>query len=137
LIGLLKTVRTGDPSQTAFNESNVAFRIQGPHITLDQIDFLGDVVDLYGYGVMEFNQDIKMIFRSEVFLRDYRIPFVKNLVGQASQNIMQMYVDGKLTNPHVTTEALPGFKQLLQQIKSDLENPAGSMAARQNLRGAR
>jgi hypothetical protein len=48
-----------------------------------------------------------------------------------------MYVDGTLANPHVTTEALPGFKQMLQQIKSELENPAGSVAARQNLRGAR
>jgi hypothetical protein len=137
LIGLLKTVRTGDANQTAFNESNIAFRIKGPHITLDQVDFLGDVVDLYGYGETDFNQNIKMIFRSEVFLRDYRVPLIKNLVGQASQNIMQMYVDGTLTNPHVTTEALPGFKQMLQQIKSDLENPAGAVAARQNNRGAR
>jgi hypothetical protein len=135
LIGLLKTIRTGDPNKTAFNESNIAFRIKGKNITLDKVDFLGDVVDLYGYGETDFDQNLKMIFRSEVFLRDYHVPFLKNLVGQASQNSWQMTVDGTLSNPHVTSEAFPGFKQLLQQMKADLENPAGAVAARQANRG--
>jgi hypothetical protein len=135
LINLLKTIRTGDPNKTAFNECNVAFKIRGPHVTLDKVDFLGDVVDLYGYGETDFNQNLKMIFRSEVFLRDYHIPFVKHLVGQASQNSWQMYVDGTWTEPLVHSEAFPGFKQLLQQIKTDLENPAGAVATRQANRG--
>jgi hypothetical protein len=135
LINLLKTLRTGDPNKTAFNECNVAFKIRGPHVTLDKVDFLGDVVDLYGYGETDFNQNIKLIFRPEVFLRDYHVPFVKHLVGQTSQNSWQMYVDGTWTEPLVHSEAFPGFKQLLQQIKTDLENPAGAVAARQANRG--
>jgi hypothetical protein len=135
LMGLLKVLRTGEPDKTAFNESNIAFRIQGPHIYLDQIDFLGDVVDLFGYGETDFNQNIKLIFRGELGPRDYLLPVVKNIVGQTSSQLMQMYVDGTLSEPRVTKEAVPGINQMLKQIRTDLENPAGAAAARQANRG--
>jgi hypothetical protein len=131
LMGLLKVLRTGAPDKTAFNQSDIAFRIQGPHIYLDQIDFLGDVVDLYGKGETDFDQKVKLVFRGEFGPREYHLPLVKNFVGQASQQFMQMYVDGTLTEPHVTTEAFPGINQMLKQIRTDLETPAGPAAARQ------
>ena len=131
LMGLLQVLRTGAPDKTAFNQSDIKFRIQGPHVYLDQIDFLGDVVDLYGYGETDFDQNIKLIFRGEFGPREYHIPLVKNIVGQMSQQVMQMYVDGTLTDPHVTKEAFPEISQMLKQIRTDLETPAGPAAARQ------
>jgi hypothetical protein len=136
LMGLLKTLRTGAPDKTAFNESNIAFRIQGPHIYLDQIDFLGDVVDLYGYGEMpDFGKQVKLIFRGEFGPRNYYVPLVKNFVGHASQSVMQMYVDGTLTEPRVTTEAFPELNRIIKQLRTDLETPVGAAATRQAQRG--
>ena len=126
LVSLLKILRHGAPDSTAFNQSDIEFRIQGPHITLNRIDFLGDVVDLHGYGETGFDQHVKLAFRAELGPREYALPFVKNVVGHASQGIMQLYVDGSLTNPHVTTEAFPGFTQMLQQIRTDFENGNGA-----------
>jgi hypothetical protein len=48
-----------------------------------------------------------------------------------SQQVMTMYVDGTLTNPHVTKEAFPELSQILKQIRTDLETPAAPAAARQ------
>jgi hypothetical protein len=131
LMGLLKTLRTGDGSKTAFDQSDITFRIQGPHVYLDQIDFLGDVVDLKGYGETDFDQNVKLIFRGEFGPREYHVPLVKNIVGHMSQQVMTMYVDGTLTNPHVTKEAFPELGQILKQIRTDLETPAAPAAARQ------
>jgi hypothetical protein len=126
LVSLLKILRHGAPDSTAFNESDIEFKIQGPHITLNRIDFLGDVVDLHGYGETGFDQHVKLAFRAELGPREYALPFVKNVVGQASQGIMQLYVDGSLTDPQVTTEAFPGFNQMIQQIRTDFQNGSGA-----------
>jgi hypothetical protein len=131
LMGLLKTLRTGGGDKTAFNQSDITFRIQGPHVYLDQIDFLGDVVDLKGYGETDFDQNVKLIFRGEFGPREYHVPLVKNIVGHMSQQVMTMYVDGTLTNPHVTKEAFPELSQILKQIRTDLETPAPPAATRQ------
>jgi len=131
LMSLLKVLKTGASDKTAFDQSDIAFRIQGPHIYLDQIDFLGEVVDLYGYGETNFNQDVKLIFHAELGPRKYLLPGVKHLVGQASQQAMQMYVEGTLAEPTVRTEAFPQFNQLLKQIRADFEKPTGPAANRQ------
>ncbi|RIK72101.1 MAG: hypothetical protein DCC67_19725, partial [Planctomycetota bacterium] len=104
LVRQLKLLRASVPDSTAFNECDVAFRIQGPHIYLDKINFLGDVVDLYGYGYAHFNRNVKLIFRPELGPRDYLLPSVKQIVSQTSQQVVQMYVDGTLDDPKVTTE---------------------------------
>jgi hypothetical protein len=133
LVSLLKILRYGAPDSKAFDESNIQFRINGPHIALDRIDFLGDVVDLYGYGETGFDEHVKLAFRAELGPREYALPMVKNIVGQTSGNLMQLYVDGSLTDPKVSKEAFPGFTQMIQQIRTDFEaggGPAAREAAR-------
>ena len=133
LVSLLKILRYGAPDSKAFDESNIEFRINGPHIALDRIDFLGDVVDLYGYGETGFDEHVKLAFRAELGPREYAIPLVKSFVGQTSGNLMQLYVDGTLTDPKVVTEAFPGFNQMIQQIRTDFQaggGPAAREAAR-------
>ncbi|MCC6492347.1 MAG: hypothetical protein IT424_04940 [Pirellulales bacterium] len=131
LVRQLKLLRASVPDSTAFNESDVAFRIQGPHIYLDKINFLGDVVDLYGYGYANFNHSVKLIFRPELGPREYLLPGVKYIVSNTSQQVMQMYVDGTVDDPNVTTEAFPGINQVLQKLRIDLENPTGPAPRRQ------
>ena len=133
LVSLLKILRHGAPNSTAFDQSDIDFEIKGPHITLKRIDFLGDVVDLYGYGETGFDEHVKLAFRAELGPRDYALPLVKNFVGHTSGNLMRLYVDGTLTDPKVATEAFPGFNQILQQVRTDFEaggGPAAREAAR-------
>jgi len=123
LVSLLKVLRSRTPDSTAFNQSDMKFRLQGRHIYLDQIDFLGDAVSLYGKGYTNFDQQLKLIFYGTLGRNDYRIPLIKKFVARTNENIMQMYVDGTLAEPHVQTQAFPGINKLLQQIQMDLDAP--------------
>jgi hypothetical protein len=134
LASLLKILRTGAADKTAFTQSDITYRLQGRHIYLDQIDFLGDVVNLYGKGETTFDQQLSLVFSAVVGRHEYQLPFVKNLMREANQQIMQMYVTGSLSDPHVATEAFPGIAQMLQQIGSDLKDPMGAAERRQQER---
>jgi len=121
LVGMLKVLRNSTPNTTAFNQCDVKYRIQGRHIDLDQLDFLGDAVSLFGKGYTNFDHQLKLVFHGTVGRNDFRIPFVKNVFANASQQIMQMYVDGTVTDPQIHTQAFPGINNLIQQIQDDLD----------------
>lgn len=131
LASLLKMIRTGAADKTAFTQSDIAFQLQGRHIVLNRIDFLGDVVNLYGNGETDFDQNLNLKFSATIGAHDYRLPLVKSFVKQANERILQMYVNGTLSEPKVTTEAFPGIAQMVQQIRSDLKNPAQANEERQ------
>ncbi|MDC0937240.1 AsmA-like C-terminal region-containing protein, partial [Pirellulales bacterium] len=113
LLRLLKTLRYGKRDATAFNEVNATFRMEGRHVYLSQLDFLGDVVNLYGEGYTNFDHDLKLRFHGQVGRNKYLLPVVKHVVGEVNRQIVEVYVDGTLSNPQVHTKALPGFSQLL------------------------
>lgn len=131
LVGLLKVLRNSTPDTTAFNQSNMRFRIQGRHIYLDQLDFLGDAVSLFGKGYTNFDHQLNLVFRGAVGRNEINIPLVKNILGQASQQIMQMYVGGTLADPQVQTHAFPGIKNLIQQIQAELDGSAAASGTRE------
>jgi len=135
LVGLLKVLRNSTPDTTAFNQCDVKYRIQGRHIDLDQLDFLGDAVSLFGKGYTNFDHQLKLVFHGTVGRNDFKIPFVKNVFANASQQIMQMYVDGSVTDPQIHTQAFPGINNLIQQIQSDLDTGGEMSEAREAKRG--
>lgn len=123
LASMVKMLRTGAADNTMFTQSDVAFRLQGKHITLDKIDFLGDVINLYGQGTTDFDQNLELAFSAVLGRHDYNLPLVKSFLRQASDNTVRLYVNGKLSDPQVTTEAFPGISQMFQQLGADLKNP--------------
>jgi len=131
LVGLLKVLRNSTPDSTAFNQVDTKFRLQGRHIYLDQLDFIGDAVSLLGKGYTNFDQQLNLVFHGVVGRNEFRIPFVKKFVGHASQQIMEMYVDGTLADPQVHTQAFPGINQLIQQIQTDLDTAVTGTRTRQ------
>jgi len=135
LVGLLKVLRNSTPDTTAFNQSDVKFRIQGRHIDLDQLDFLGDAVSLFGKGYTNFDHQLKLVFHGTVGRNDFRLPFVKNVFANASQQIMQMYVDGTVSDPQIHTQAFPGISNLIQQIQDDLDAGGETSNTREAKRG--
>lgn len=121
LVGLLKVLRSGTPDTTAFNQSDIKFRIQGRHVYLDQLDFLGDAVSLYGQGTTNFDQQLNLAFHGVLGQNNSRLKMIRNLIDRTGEQFMQMYVDGTISNPQVHTQALPGINQLIQQIQSELD----------------
>ncbi len=136
LVGLLKVLRNSTPDSTAFNQSDMKFRIQGRHIYLDQLDFLGDAVSLFGKGYTNFDQQLNLTFYGIVGRNEIRIPLLKNFVNQVGQSTMQMYVDGTLADPQIHTQAFPMVNQLIQQIQTDLDAVNTGVGERQAQRSS-
>lgn len=137
LVGLLKVLRSSAPDSTAFNQSDMKFRVRGRHIYLDQLDFLGDAVSFFGKGETNFNHDLNLAFYGIVGRNEIRVPLIKNFVNQLGQSTWQMYVDGTLSDPQIHTQAFPMVNQLIEQIQSDLEATGGVTNPRQAQRGSR
>ena len=135
LVSLLKVLRTSAPDTTAFNQSDIKFRIQGPHIYLDQLDFLGDAVSLFGKGETNFDHQLNLAFYGIVGRNEIRLPVIKNFVNQLGQSTLQMYVDGTLSDPQIHTQAFPMVNQLIEQIQTDLEATGGGTSPRHPQRG--
>jgi len=119
LVSMLKVLRNKSPDSTAFNQIDSKFRILGQHIYLDQLDFKGDAISLLGRGETNFDQQLNLNFHTVVGRNEIRLPFVKNLVNRMGEQTLQMTVGGTLTAPQVSTQALPGIKNLLKQLQTD------------------
>ncbi len=121
MVSMLKVLRVRSPDSTAFTKSDMQFRIAGPHLYFDQLDFLGDAVSLYGKGEMDFNRVVKLTFHSTVGQNNLPLPTWRKLVGEASQQIMQININGPLNNPQITNEAFPVVNEALQRLQADLQ----------------
>jgi hypothetical protein len=120
LVSMLQVLRNETPDSTAFNQCDAEFRLDGRHIYLDKLNFIGNAVSLLGAGQADLDQAIKLQFHGVVGRNQIPLPLVKNFVDQVGKQTMQMYVDGTLSNPQVHKQALPGLNQLIQQIQTDL-----------------
>lgn len=141
MLALLKLLRIRQPDSTAFTDSTIDFRVEGEHIYMDEVKFLGDAVSLLGKGEMNLNRELQLTLHAVVGRDNLRIPLVSPLLGGASQQIMLIHVDGTLDDPVLKSEAFPMVNKAVQQLQAELQNrgEAASRAsqARSKSRGER
>jgi hypothetical protein len=119
VVSLLSIVRAKAPGPTAFTESDVAFRVNGQHVQLTQIDLRGDALDLGGTGELTLDgqtNPIKMELHTTVGRG--AIPIISGMFSEASQQILKIHVDGTLEHPNAWTEAFPIANQALERLTS-------------------
>jgi hypothetical protein len=121
MVALLKILNFRQPDTNAFSTSDIAFRINGEHITLDNIEFSGDAVSLRGKGNMRLNSEINLTLHSLVGRSDLQLPALKTLMGGASEQIMQIHVTGTLADPKMSREAFPSISQALQSLQNGMQ----------------
>jgi hypothetical protein len=131
MVSLLKLLRVRIPDKTAFNKSDIEFRVDGGHIYFDQINLNGDAISLLGTGEMNLNQEIRLTFHSIVGNDEFRIPGLRELLGGASQQTMLVHVGGTLQSPETRYEPFPALNHALQQLQIDLQpsTPFSSMVS--------
>ena len=141
MFALLKILGFREPDKVAFNKSDIDFRIQGNHIYFSRIDFNGDAISLLGWGEMDLQHNIDLTFHAVVGNDEIHVPLLRELVGGASQQIMQIRVGGSLQDPKTEKIALPGVQQALQQVQDGLQrggrSPRLSPPARPSMPEAR
>lgn len=127
LTSMLKVLRNETPDTIAFNQVESKYRIQGPNIYLDQLDFKGDAYSLLGRGETNFDHKLRLDFHPVVGRDEIRLPFFKSIVKGAGRQTAQVSVTGTLNDPQVSTQALPGINQLLKQLEL---SPSGTTTPR-------
>lgn len=126
MVSLLKIARAKTPDTTGFTESDIAFNLQGEHLTLNEIQLSGDAVNLSGHGELTLDgqtNPINMQLHTTVGRPD--LPILSGMLREASQQIMLINVTGTLDNPIARAEAFPGARGALQQLQVDRENNGG------------
>jgi AsmA-like C-terminal region len=121
MVSLLKILSIRPPDATAFTASDVEFRVQGEHVYLDRIKFMGDAVSLLGQGTVGLNRSVLLTFHAVVGRDEFRVPVVSDLLGGASQQILLIHVEGTLDNPQPRREPFPVVNQAIRQL---LSNPS-------------
>jgi hypothetical protein len=123
MVSLLKILSVRQPDATAFTKSDIDFRVQGEHLLFDRINFNGDAVSLLGKGQMSFDRQLDLTFHAMVGRDDanFQIPILRNVIGEASQQIMQIRVTGSCDEPLTRSEAFPGVNQALQALQAEMQ----------------
>jgi hypothetical protein len=121
MVALLKILSVRPPDTTAFTESDIEFRIHGNHIYFDRMNFNGDAISLRGNGEMNFEKEIHLNFHAAVGRRELPIPILREVVKGASEQVMQLHVEGTVDAPLATAEAFPGVNQAFKDIEAGLQ----------------
>ncbi|HEX7378718.1 MAG TPA: AsmA-like C-terminal region-containing protein [Pirellulales bacterium] len=107
MVALLKPLSGRLPDTTAFTTADVDFRIEGEHIYLNKVHCNGDAVSLRGSGEMGLDRSIQLSFYAVVGRGDASFPLLDKVLSAASQQIMQIDVNGTLDNPITRNRVFP------------------------------
>ncbi len=105
MVSMLKLLSIREPNTNAFSNSEAVFRIVGPHLFFDKINFRGDAISLYGNGEMDFNRRVNMSFYPLVGKGEVEIPIINALFRGVSKNTMMIRMDGTLSDLKIWRES--------------------------------
>ena len=116
VLSLLKILKVKQINRTAFDSSNVDFKVEGDKIDLRKIELLGDAISLIGNGQLTTNRDVNLNFYSVMGRGRIHIPLLTDLYRASSQRILWINVDGTLDNPQFHRNVLPQVNDSLRQL---------------------
>lgn len=130
LVSLLKVLRARAPDDTAFYGCDALFELHGTDVEFQRLDLLGDALSLYGRGRVNFDKELDLLFHSVVGPAESGIPLVRNLMGRAGEQLLQLNVTGTLDAPQFRREALPVVGNVLEQLQQGLAPESRAAALR-------
>ena len=125
MVSLLKILSIRRPDRTAFISSDVDFHVEHGRLNFERLNLNGDAVSLLGTGEVDFQGNMNLVFHSTVGRGDLGVPVLRDVLGGASQQIMQIRVGGTLQEPETRREPFPGVNQALQQLQGDAPRERG------------
>ena len=120
-------VRKNNDDQSAICSSDIAFTLQGNHVTLSDVKLEGNVLSLSGDGVLDMDTlAINLTLGTQLTREESRVPIIGNAINMASKQITEIHVGGTLRNGElsVRTQALPRIRDALQ-TQPDTQQSSG------------
>jgi len=124
VLSLLKSLRLGSRTKTAFDSGNIDFQIVGTDIELTRIEMLGEPISLLGNGKVDLQRNIDLNFYSVMGKNRLQIPVITELYRASSQQILWIHIDGTLDSPQTHRNVLPQINDSIKQLFQPVELPA-------------
>ena len=138
-MSVFNIVSLNDSDVRSFNSSHIDFFVRDETIRMNRIIFRGGNVALYGQGRMKFDSSIDLDFYAAVGQgrSNFEIPLLRNVLTEASRNLLKIEVVGSLEKPRVESTPLPELDETMERFFRDLNqriarppNPGGMPAIR-------
>ncbi|MEO1497756.1 MAG: AsmA-like C-terminal region-containing protein [Planctomycetota bacterium] len=123
LVRLLKVLRNRAPDASAFDVCEASFTQQGKQLEFQRLNLLGDAVSFYGRGRANLDRQLDLEFHTIVGRNELAAPALRSLLGQASQQLLQLKVGGTLDAPEIRREALPIVGDMIEQLQAGWARP--------------
>ncbi len=114
------SIREVDQKSGAFSSADVDFRIQGNNVVLDPLIFDGSAFNLKGNGTMRLDtRTVDLIMKTRLGSRRAQIPIVSEVLGIAGDQIIQLSVQGPISDLTFTRIMVPEFRNAIQQNQGE------------------
>lgn len=123
MVQVLSLLSLRPPDETAFTTSDIDFEIRGENVVFNRIDFKGDVISLKGSGVMDLERNVNLNFYAIVGREELQLKILRNLLAEASRNILLIQVEGNLedlANAKVIRKPLPEIERIRNLFQEGL-----------------
>jgi hypothetical protein len=102
------SIKPADPKAGTFDKSDIDYTIKGNRIFFNPISFEGSLFSLTGDGEMKIDsREVNLVMKTRLGNKRVRVPVVSDLVGWAGDQIIQLNVQGTISEPTVHRILLP------------------------------
>ncbi|MBA2116029.1 hypothetical protein HOV93_32180 [Planctomycetes bacterium FF15] len=115
-VAMLNVLNARFPDTNAFNSADIKYRVAGNYVYLDDMRLSGEALALKGNGEVNLDGQISMRFYTEFGNQTFDVPVVRQMIGQASRNLMVIHVGGSVDNPTTEQEIFPMVNETLEQL---------------------
>ncbi len=120
MLALLRMVTNREPKRNAFSSVDLSFEFEGQRIVIPYVVFQGPALNFEGSGEVDWQGRIRLLLRANLVRVDSPFPLVRQMVGDASQQLVLLHVSGWLYDPVVTSEPLPGVNHMLRGLQQEI-----------------
>ncbi|MDR2643748.1 MAG: DUF3971 domain-containing protein [Planctomycetaceae bacterium] len=102
------SIKPSDPKAGTFDKSDIDYTIKGNRIFFNPISFEGSLFSLTGNGEMRIDsREVNLTMKTRLGNRRTHVPIVSDLVGWAGDQIIQLNIQGTISDPTVHRILLP------------------------------
>lgn len=114
------SIRETDPNAGAFTSADINYNLQGNRVFLDPIIFEGAAFSLSGNGEMRLDtRHVHLTMKTRLGNRKTYVPIVTNILGGAGDQLVQLSIEGPITDPTVRQVPFPEFQKIIRNVQSD------------------
>jgi hypothetical protein len=116
MLGLLQITNLSLPISSPFSEGNARYNVDGQKITFEQIELRASNMIMQGSGSLNFDtKKVRMTFVTDN-PNWPKLPLVNELIQGAKHELLQIHVNGTVTEPKVSGSVLTTFQTTVDEV---------------------